>query len=225
MIESNSSNKSVPSPPRLKTINRESNSTMKTMKAEKHGLEIERRFFVQNGVHAPWKVEANSTSIQQFYLDAEELDVVDGVLFHGRDIPILALEGDEVNLFHAQEKWTYRIRYRNERTLLTLKGRRKGATALEMEWDIARNLGERLVATGHYAYVKKTRYTWAHTDGLIWEVDEFEEGLKGLILAEVELPSEEHPVAIPTWAVLELTGNGSWSNSSLAYTTNQLTNR
>ena len=54
---------------------------MKTMKAEKHGLEIERRFFVQNGVHTPWKVDANSTSIQQFYLDAEELDVVDGVLF------------------------------------------------------------------------------------------------------------------------------------------------
>ena len=48
------------------------------------------------------------------------------------------------------------------------------------------------------------------------EVDEFEEGLSGLIIAEVELNSESQEIVLPSWAGLELTNLRGWSNSSLS---------
>ena len=55
-------------------------------------------------------------------------------------------------------------------------------------------------------------------DGLVWEIDEFEEGLAGLILAEVELSSEQQAVELPSWIGIELTGLRNWSNAALADT-------
>ena len=55
-------------------------------------------------------------------------------------------------------------------------------------------------------------------DGLVWEIDEFEEGLAGLILAEVELSSEQQAVELPSWIGIELTGLKNWSNAALADT-------
>ena len=53
---------------------------------------------------------------------------------------------------------------------------------------------------------------------MIWEVDEFEGGLAGLILAEVELVDENQEVNLPHWLGMELTGLASWSNAALAKT-------
>jgi adenylate cyclase len=47
-------------------------------------------------------------------------------------------------------------------------------------------------------------------------VDEFEDRLAGLIIAEVELESEGQDVVIPPWAGLELTYLRGWSNASLS---------
>jgi adenylate cyclase len=57
---------------------------------------------------------------------------------------------------------------------------------------------------------------WPGEDGLLWEVDEFEDRLAGLIIAEVELESEGQDVVIPPWAGLELTYLRGWSNASLS---------
>ena len=54
------------------------------------------------------------------------------------------------------------------------------------------------------------------SDGLLWEIDEFEGSLAGLILAEVELESQDQLVEIPSWIGMELTGLGNWSNAALA---------
>ena len=64
--------------------------------------------------------------------------------------------------------------------------------------------------------VIKTRYLWNGGDGLLWEVDEFEGRLSGLIIAEVELESEDQEVSIPSWVGLELTHLKGWSNAALA---------
>jgi CYTH domain-containing protein len=66
--------------------------------------------------------------------------------------------------------------------------------------------------------VQKTRYCVVAVDDFIWEIDEFEGELAGLILAEVELPSEQQPVELPPWIGLELTGLRNWSNAALAET-------
>jgi adenylate cyclase len=67
-------------------------------------------------------------------------------------------------------------------------------------------------------HVVKTRYNKISNDGLMWEIDEFEGSLAGLILAEVELDSQDQVVEIPSWVGMELTGLGNWSNAALAKT-------
>ena len=53
---------------------------------------------------------------------------------------------------------------------------------------------------------------------MIWEVDEFEGVLAGLILAEIELEDINQEFDRPEWIGIELTGLKSWSNASLATT-------
>ena len=51
--------------------------------------------------------------------------------------------------------------------------------------------------------------------GLSWEIDEFQGENRGLVLAEVELESEEQEVALPPWAGLEVSHDKRYSNASL----------
>lgn len=51
---------------------------------------------------------------------------------------------------------------------------------------------------------------------MLWEVDEYEGVLAGLIIAEVELESEEQSIEIPEWTRLELTNLRGWSNAALS---------
>jgi CYTH domain-containing protein len=112
--------------------------------------------------------------------------------------------------------WTVRIRKSHSAYLLTLKGSRKGASAAEFEWEIERNNAESVVDDLLYPFVEKKRYLWTNTDGFVWEIDEFESNLAGLIIAEVELEDEDVTVEIPSWAGMELTYLRGWSNASLA---------
>ena len=64
--------------------------------------------------------------------------------------------------------------------------------------------------------VEKIRHYWNGEDGLLWEVDEYEGSISGLIIAEVELESEDQEVALPNWLGLELTHLKGWSNASLS---------
>ena len=47
-------------------------------------------------------------------------------------------------------------------------------------------------------------------------VDEYEGSISGLIIAEVELDSEDQEVIVPDWVGLELTHLKGWSNSALS---------
>ena len=58
---------------------------------------------------------------------------------------------------------------------------------------------------------------WTDDDGMVWEIDCFEGGLEGLILAEIELPSFDFKIHLPKWLGTEITGAHQWSNSSLAH--------
>ena len=51
---------------------------------------------------------------------------------------------------------------------------------------------------------------------MLWEVDEFEGMLGGLIIAEVELENIEQEVELPPWLGLEITYLKGWSNSALS---------
>ena len=62
----------------------------------------------------------------------------------------------------------------------------------------------------------KTRYA-LDLDGGDWVVDCFEAENAPLLIAEVELPRADIPLAIPEWCGQEITGDGRWSNAQLAH--------
>tara|TARA_B100001094_G_C18170018_1_gene794522 strand:- start:1982 stop:2551 length:570 start_codon:yes stop_codon:yes gene_type:complete len=178
-------------------------------------LEIERRFFIDEGDSKPWMSCESKSKIMQFYIDSLQINIKDGVLNYG---PIGLVQIDEKSgLISTTKDWTARIRYSDSSTFLTMKGKRIQATAVELEWPIERDIAEEIFLMEDFPLVEKTRYNWRGSDGMLWEIDVFEGGLEGLVLAEVELPSENHPVEIPSWIGQEITGDGSWSNAALAY--------
>lgn len=172
-------------------------------------VEIERRFLVDGRGKKPWR-DAEYIEILQCYLS----DVIhnDGeIIWKGQK-----LAEDEREITNIT---TWRIRRivgdSGVKGILTAKGRRVGATAPEYEWGLSPDIFNELNLEG-LPTITKTRFLWNGEDGLLWEVDEFEGRLSGLIIAEVELDSESQEVVLPPWVGLELTHLRGWSNASLS---------
>ena len=110
---------------------------------------------------------------------------------------------------------TVRIRIQDKEAFLTIKGKSVGASRLEFEYSIpladAKIMLENLCST---SYVDKTRYLIDHQSHT-WEVDVFEGLNKGLIVAEIELHSEEKNFTLPEWVSKEVTHDKRYFNSQL----------
>ena len=65
--------------------------------------------------------------------------------------------------------------------------------------------------------VSKTRYEILFENKL-WEVDVFNGANEGLIVAEIELESEEEKFSMPDWVTKEVTEDPGYYNSNLATT-------
>lgn len=109
-----------------------------------------------------------------------------------------------------------RIRLAGGRGLLTVKGP-GGKVRAEFEYAIPPADAEAMLALSHLAVLSKTRWEILH-EGHLWTVDEFHapEALAGLILAEVELESEEVDPPLPPWLGAEVTDDPRYSNAALA---------
>jgi adenylate cyclase len=110
---------------------------------------------------------------------------------------------------------TVRIRIQDKEAFLTIKGKSQGASRLEFEYPIplsdAESMLESLCTT---SLIDKTRYILVHK-GHTWEVDVFEGLNKGLILAEIELSSEDEAFELPEWVREEVTHDVRCFNSQL----------
>ncbi|WP_299199632.1 CYTH domain-containing protein [uncultured Amphritea sp.] len=113
------------------------------------------------------------------------------------------------------DKTTVRIRIMGDKAFLTLKGASKGISRSEFEYEIpvtdARQMLDEL-CTGPVVY--KTRYLITHKSHL-WELDIFTGDNQGLIVAEVELDSENEQPELPDWITQEVTGDKRYYNSNL----------
>lgn len=182
-------------------------------------LEIERRFLVDGRSQQPWRNQAQSIhSIEQYYLQASNLNLDEEGNLCLSDVIMVRPSQEEIEVFESEPDWIPRIRIKDGVSIFTVKGPREGASGLELEWVVEDAASASVLQWGPFPNIKKTRYCVTGTDGLVWEIDEFEGGLAGLILAEVELSSEEQVVEIPTWVGIELTGLRNWSNAALADT-------
>ena len=111
-----------------------------------------------------------------------------------------------------------RVRIADEQGFLTIKGPAKGDQGLtRAEFEYAIPVGdakEMLETLCDRPFISKVRYRVLLGDAL-WEVDEFEGENAGLIVAEVELATEEQSFDRPEWLGEEVSGDARYYNSSL----------
>ena len=111
---------------------------------------------------------------------------------------------------------TVRLRLQGSEGRLTIKGPSEGMTRAEYEYSIPReDAVEMLETLCDSPAVKKTRYEVEH-EGDTWEVDVFEGENEGLVVAELELESEDQVFSRPVWLGQEVTQDRRYANSNLA---------
>jgi CYTH domain-containing protein len=111
---------------------------------------------------------------------------------------------------------TIRVRYTDEKGFLTIKSNQNGISRDEFEYEIpfddAVNIYENLCSKK----LIKRRYKITYFEKL-WEVDVYLGKLEGLIIAEIELNSEEETILErPIWIGDEISYDTKYSNASLA---------
>ncbi|MDD3722172.1 MAG: CYTH domain-containing protein [Lutibacter sp.] len=112
---------------------------------------------------------------------------------------------------------TVRIRIRNNQGFITIKGisNASGTTRFEWENEIPLNEAENLLMLCESAIIEKIRYIIPANSSLYFEVDEFFGENEGLIIAEIELPSENTKFTKPRWLGKEVTGQIKYYNAML----------
>jgi adenylate cyclase len=108
-----------------------------------------------------------------------------------------------------------RVRVEGDRAYMTIKGRSVGATRGEWEYPIPlADANELLEALCQQPIVEKFRRQ-IEFGGNVWEVDEFLGTNQGLVLAEIELASEDQPFDKPEWIGEDVTHDKRYFNSNL----------
>ena len=109
---------------------------------------------------------------------------------------------------------TVRIRTAGEKGFVTIKGRTKGASRLEFEYEIPLADANELLNKFCTNIINKTRY-YVKYENKTWEVDVFEGSNAGLIVAEIELESTDQSFKKPDWVREEVTSDFRYFNSAL----------
>ena len=111
---------------------------------------------------------------------------------------------------------TVRIRIRNERAYLTIKGPslNGGLSRYEFEQEIPLDDARKLLTLCDLGIIDKTRWL-VKAGNHTFEVDEFAGDNAGLTVAEVELTSEDEAFEKPAFIGQEVTGDRRYYNSQL----------
>lgn len=113
---------------------------------------------------------------------------------------------------------TVRIRIRDEKAYLTIKGSsdKKGMSRYEFEREIPMDDAKEMLKLCVGGVVDKRRYLVPSPDDIhTFEVDEFYGDNEGLVMAEVELHSEDEPYATLPFIGKEVTGDIRFYNTNL----------
>ena len=179
------------------------------------GVEIERRFLIQNKSPAHLYVGATGAGGIDIVQCYPPLDIWLNIWPSGID---------EIDALLHDSKTTFRLRIKGNQAYATVKGAADGATRIEFEEEVDYNEVSLIINSNKYPFVVKKRYVLPAEGGLNWEIDCFEGDNSGLIIVEIEIPTPDYPLMIPTWLGKEVTEDGgNWSNYALAL--NPLSNR
>ena len=112
---------------------------------------------------------------------------------------------------------TVRIRLKDDIGILTVKGKSSdnGLTRYEWEKEISKADAEAMLNLCEETIINKERYI-IQVENHTFEVDEFCDENKGLVIAEVELQATDEKFTKPNWLGKEVTGQTKYYNSQLS---------
>ncbi|APZ45371.1 adenylate cyclase [Polaribacter reichenbachii] len=118
---------------------------------------------------------------------------------------------------NSDKNRTVRVRIADNKAFLTIKGKTNlsGTTRFEWEKEIDKKEAEELLLLCEPSIIDKTRFL-VKSDHHTYEIDEFYGDNNGLIVAEIELNSENESFKKPNWLGKEVTGNVKYYNSSIS---------
>lgn len=110
---------------------------------------------------------------------------------------------------------TVRIRLAGRQGFLTIKGQTEGIRRAEYEYEVPEKDARELLTLCREGVVEKIRYE-VPVGNHIFEVDVFEGQNQGLVVAEVELHSEDQEIEKPSWLGREVSFDRRYRNSALS---------
>jgi CYTH domain-containing protein len=127
-----------------------------------------------------------------------------------------SVEGKKIKQAYIQneEDRTVRIRTKADKAFLTIKIGKDTLSRDEFEYQIPVKDALSMMEIMNLKVLSKTRYEIKFENNL-WEVDVFEGKLDGLIIAEIELESEDESFNKPIWLGREVTNDLSYLNAKL----------
>lgn len=110
-----------------------------------------------------------------------------------------------------------RVRISDDKGYLTIKGpSANGISRMEWEIEISLDSANDLFTLCKSGTIDKTRFIIPTSNGRFFEVDEFYGDNEGLVMAEIELGSEDEAFEKPSWLGSEVTGDKRYYNAGLA---------
>lgn len=110
---------------------------------------------------------------------------------------------------------TIRVRTKDNKGYITIKGKQIGITKPEYEYEIPLQDAKELLLMCEIK-LEKIRYEFKSEDNLIWEIDFFKGSNEGLIIAELELEKETQNFKKPSWIKEDISTDFRFSNLNLA---------
>lgn len=147
-------------------------------------------------------------------VEIERKFLVTGDAWRALGTPVLLRQG----YLSTDPTRTVRVRIEGGQGVLTIKSKNTGATRGEWEYPIPLNDAAELLDTLCSAPLVEKHRTRVTVGNHVWEVDEFLGANQGLLVAEIELATEDELFLLPDWAGAEVTGDARYYNSSLIKT-------
>jgi adenylate cyclase len=146
------------------------------------------------------------------------LEIERKFLVQAEDWRSLATSSRNLKQFYLATEQRSSVRIRIEEAVgawLTVKSAQSGAKRSEFEYPIPIEDAEQMTAMAAGAVIEKVRHIVPFA-GLDWEVDDFAGDNEGLVVAEVELRSEDQKFELPRWIGKEVTDDKRYYNASLS---------
>lgn len=124
-------------------------------------------------------------------------------------------KGTHILQFYLSDKPTVRIRIAGVQGFITIKGQTEGVSRAEFEYEIPVDDALDMIKLAIYIPIEKTRYDVVYNDQL-FTVDVFEGKNEGLVVAEIEIESENQKIDLPDWIIEEVSYDSNYYNSNLS---------